>query len=194
MPDLNNPNTKDWTAVAAKDKTKEKNEKIMTEEMPEITQLSSAECEAKLDASEKKAEEYMNKYMRLLADMENAQRRAERDIDNARNYAIEKFALETLNVADNLERTLDVGVEGNELVQKIYIGVELTMKSLLETLQKFGVEQINPIGEIFNHDLHSAVTVREDKTVKPNTVVQVLQKGYLLKKRLLRPAMVIVSK
>lgn len=192
MPEANNSNAKDWAAVAAKSKEKTSNaaqneeetkaEEGLARETPELTELSAAECEIKLNTAEKKADEYMNKYLRLLADMENAQRRAERDIDNSRNYAIEKFALEILTVVDNLERTLETKADENELVKKIYVGVELTLKSLLESLQKFGIEQINPVGEAFNHDQHAAVSMREDSTAKPNTVIQVLQRGYLLKK------------
>ena len=205
MPDLKNPNAKDWAAVAAKpsentsqtaqDESEPKNEKnVLPEEVPELTQLSASECEAKLSAAEKKAEECMSKYLQVLAEMENVRRRAEKDIANAHKFAIEKFAFEVLIVADNLERTLEVRINGNELVKNIHAGVELTLKSLMEILQKFGVVQINPVGEIFNPDKHSAVSVREDPTVKSNTVIQVLQKGYLLKERLLRPAMVVVAK
>jgi len=165
-----------------------------TNEAEAIDFLSREQCSTELTAMEKKAEEYLQNYTRVLAELKNVQNRADRDIANAHKYSIEKFAMELLPVVDNLERTLDIQATDNQLLINIHKGVELTLKSLMEALQKFGVTQLNPINEIFNPQFHSAISVQDNPSAKTNTVLQVLQKGYLLKDRLLRPAMVIVAK
>lgn len=155
----------------------------------------------KLTAAEKLADQYWNDLLRTKAEMENFQRRAERDITNAHKYAVEKIAAELLPVVDNLERCLGSRIvsdgnnmSGNEALNNVYIGVELTLKMFLDVLQKFEIKAINPVGEAFNHQYHNAMQVREDADTVSNTVLQVVQKGYILKDRLLRPAMVIVAK
>lgn len=190
-----------WEEVAEKSKDLEKEaqekkeaQKQETTEANKIEELTKDACEAKLLVVEKERDDYLNKFTRALADIKNIQSRAERDLANSHKYAIEKFAFELLAVVDNLERTLEIKVDESDIVKNIHLGVELTLKSLMETLQKFGVTQVNPIKENFNPMLHSAISVKEDTTVAPNTVVQVVQKGYLLKDKVIRPAMVIVSK
>jgi len=129
-----------------------------------------------------------------LADHENLKRRTEREVANAHKYALDKFAYEILTVVDNLERSLVTKVSDNEALKDFYIGIELTLKSLLEILQRFGITTINPLGEIFDPEKHTAVTTKEDPAAKPNIVLEVVQKGYWLKDRLLRPALVVVAK
>jgi len=165
------------------------------------------ELAIKLAAAEALSKKYWNDLLLHKADTENFRRRMERDLSNAHKYAVEKIALELLHVVDNLERCLEsraaVGVNGNEsesatvgneALNNVYVGVELTLKMFVDVLQKFEIKAINPVGEIFNHQSHNAMQVCEDASVAPNTVLQVVQKGYTLKDRLLRPAMVIVSK
>ena len=132
--------------------------------------------------------------LRTLAEAQNIRRRSEKDIENARKFALEKFAGELLAVADNLERALDTADKQNETVKPLIEGVELTQKSLLDTLVKFNVLQLDPLGEPFDPQFHQAMSMVENPDVEPNTVLLVMQKGYTLSGRLLRPAMVMVSK
>lgn len=152
------------------------------------------QLEDKLTQTEQKAQEYMDGLLRTKAELENVQRRTERDIANAHKYALEKFASELLIVVDNLERSLVVKSSEQEKLKEFYYGIELTLKFFLEVLQKFSIVPINPFGETFNPDQHMAVTTKEDKNAKSNTILEVVQKGYWLKDRLLRPALVIVAK
>lgn len=149
--------------------------------------------EEQLTLAENKANEYWDKLLRSQAEIENLQRRNERDIANAHKYGVEKFAREMLAIVDNLERSLTVKQEENAALKDFYVGVELTLKLFLETLQKFGIKPINPLNEAFNPEQHTAISVRENETLPPNTVSEVIQKGYWLNDRLLRPAMVIVT-
>ncbi len=155
---------------------------------------SYQELLAKFSEEEKKSQDFYNKWLLTQADLENVKRRTERDITNAHKYALEKFAYEILTTVDNLERSLFTRAEENVALKDFYVGIELTLKHLLEVLQKFGITPINPVGEEFNHEKHTAMTMREDPTVKSNVVLEVIQKGYWLKDRLLRPALVIVAK
>ena len=133
--------------------------------------------------------------LRAQADAINAQRRAELDVEKARKFALERFANDLLPVVDNLERALEASagsdVEGAAAVVK---GVELTLKSLVDVLAKNGVTPVDPHGEHFDPQVAQAMSMIENPDVEPNTVIAVMQKGYLLKDRLLRPAMVMVSK
>lgn len=150
--------------------------------------------EEKLTETEAKVTEYWDKALRLQAELENMQRRAERDLANAHKYGIEKFTRELLIIVDNLERSLQTKTTTPENLKDFYAGVELTLKLFLETLQKFGITQINPQGELFNPEQHTAISVKEDAARPNNTIIEVIQKGYWLNDRLLRPAMVVVCK
>lgn len=132
--------------------------------------------------------------LRTLAEAQNIRRRSEKDVENARKFAIEKFAGELLAVVDNLERALDVADSENDGVKALVEGVQLTAKSLVDTLAKFNVTQLDPLGEPFDPQFHQAMSMVENPDVEPNTVTLVMQKGYTLNGRLLRPAMVMVSK
>jgi molecular chaperone GrpE len=148
---------------------------------------SYIEMQTKLTEAEEKATQNWDRVLRIQAEMDNAQRRVERDIANAHKYALEKFVVELLPVVDNLERALQH--DGQDLE-----GVNMTLKTFVSTLEKFGVEQVNPVSEAFNPEFHQAVSIQEDPNVKPGTVLSVMQKGYLLNGRLIRPALVAVSK
>jgi molecular chaperone GrpE len=132
--------------------------------------------------------------LRTLADAQNIRRRAEKEIENARKFALEKFAGELLVVADNLERALEISDRDSELVKPLFAGVELTQKSLVDILAKFNIQQLNPLGEPFDPQYHQAISMVENADVEPNTVTLVMQKGYTISERLLRPAMVMVAK
>ena len=132
--------------------------------------------------------------LRAQAEAQNARRRSDQDVEKARKYALDRFAGELLPVVDNLERALEATAGGSEEVKLIADGVELTLKSLLDALKKFNIEQIDPAGEPFDPQLHQAMSMVESPDAEPNSVLQVMQKGYSLNGRLIRPAMVLVSK
>ncbi len=153
-----------------------------------------AELEAALAKAEATVAEQKDSVLRARADMENARRRAEGEVDKARKFALERFAGELLPVIDNLERALQVGDADNEAIKPILEGVELTHKSFISTIEKFGLTLVDPQGQAFNPELHQAMGMQESADVAPNTVIAVMQKGYVLNERLLRPAMVMVSR
>jgi molecular chaperone GrpE len=132
--------------------------------------------------------------LRAQADAQNVMRRAEQDVEKARKFALERFCGELLPVVDNLERALEAAPADNEAVKPIAEGVQLTLKSFLDALRKFNIEVVDPVGEPFDPQRHQAMTMVENGNVEPNTVIAVMQKGYTLNGRLLRPAMVMVSK
>jgi molecular chaperone GrpE len=132
--------------------------------------------------------------LRARAEVENTRRRTEQDIEKAHKFALEKFSGELLPVIDNLERALDMADKSNPELAGLIEGVELTLKSLLDAVCKFGVEVVSDIHAPFNPELHQAMTMMESEELDPNHVIMVMQKGYTLNGRLLRPAMVAVSK
>ncbi len=131
--------------------------------------------------------------LRAQADAVNIQRRAEMDVEKARKFALERFASDLLPVVDNLERALEAS-DSSEAQDAVVEGVELTLKSLIDVLEKNGVTAVDPQGQTFDPQVAQAMSMIENPDVEPNTVIGVMQKGYLLKDRLLRPAMVMVSK
>jgi molecular chaperone GrpE len=153
-----------------------------------------AELEAALQASEAKFAEQKDSVMRAIADAENVRKRAEGEIDKARKFALERFAGELLPVADNLERALQVADPTNEAIKSVVEGVELTLKSFVNTIEKFGLKVIDPQGQPFNPEQHQAMGMQENAELPPNTVMAVMQKGYEINGRLLRPAMVMVTR
>lgn len=152
------------------------------------------ELEAALTASEAKLAEQKDSVARAIANADNARKRAEGEVDKARKFALEKFAGELLPVVDNLERALQVGNPEDEAIKPILEGVELTRKSFVSILEKFGMQVVDPQGESFDPELHQAMSMQENAELAPNTVMAVMQKGYQLNGRLLRPAMVMVSR
>ncbi|KZN15176.1 nucleotide exchange factor GrpE [Marinomonas sp. TW1] len=153
------------------------------------------EAEAENDELAKALEEvaqYKEVALRAQADAQNVRRRAEQDVEKAHKFGLEKFAKAIVNVADNLERALTSAADTGE-ADPVREGVELTLKDLLETLARFEVKVVDPHGEPFNPELHQAMTMVPNPELEPNTVMDVVQKGYTLHGRLLRPAMVVVS-
>jgi molecular chaperone GrpE len=146
-----------------------------------------------LAKAELKAQENWDKVLRTQADLDNIKRRSEKDLQNAHKFGIEKFARELLPVADSLELGLSVETAGSPEVQKLREGMELTLKQLLSSLEKFNVVPVDPEGEKFNPEWHQAMAMQPTDEAEPNTVLKVYQKGYLLSDRLLRPAMVVVA-
>ncbi|MBY6199349.1 nucleotide exchange factor GrpE [Vibrio hangzhouensis] len=160
----------------------------------DIQEAKIAQLEAALLSSEAKVKEQQDSVLRAKADVENMRRRTEQEIDKARKYALNKFAEELLPVIDNLERAIAAADAENEAVKPIVEGVELTHKTFVDVVAKFGLKEINPEGEVFNPELHQAMSIQESTDHEPNTVMFVMQKGYELNGRVIRPAMVMVSK
>ncbi len=153
-----------------------------------------AQLEAALLASEAKVKEQQESVLRAKAEVENMRRRTEQEIDKARKYALNKFAEELLPVIDNLERAIQAADAENEAVKPILEGVELTHKTFVDVVAKFGLKEINPEGEAFNPEQHQAMSIQESPDHESNTVMFVMQKGYELNGRVIRPAMVMVAK
>lgn len=168
-----------------------------TEEQPVEAELAAAyarinELEiyvSEIDAREKDIQ------LRAQAEIQNIRRRAEQDVEKAHKFALEKFSKELLTVVDNLERGLDAldKTVTDETTQALVDGVEMTHKEFISTLGKFGVESVGVVGEAFNPELHQAISMQPAEGIDPNHISVVLQKGYTLQGRVLRPAMVMVA-
>jgi molecular chaperone GrpE len=137
------------------------------------------------------ADENWDRYLRTAAELENVRKRAARDMENARKFALERFATELLAVRDSLEMGLEAAEGAN--VTDLIEGSRATLKQLVSTMERFGVTEVDPEGEPFDPTLHEAMTVQPSAEVEPNTVLTVFQKGYTLNGRLLRPARVMVA-
>ncbi|MBB1269854.1 nucleotide exchange factor GrpE [Shewanella sp. SR44-3] len=163
--------------------------------MDELTQANFRveELEQLLAESQAALAERKDVEMRAAAETQNIRTRAAKDVEQARKFALEKFANELLPVIDNMERALQGTNPEDEATKAIYEGVELTMKGFLTSVEKFGVKQVNPEGDAFNPEHHQAIGMQPSPDFPANTVMMVMQKGYLLNDRLLRPAMVMVS-
>ena len=149
------------------------------------------ELEAQLAETAKKEQDLL---LRTRAEIDNIRRRTEQDVEKAHKFALEKFAKDILNTIDNLERALAApGNAEEECVKALFDGVELTLKELLATVARFGVEPVGAVGEAFNPDLHQAISMQPTDGFESNQITTVLQKGYLLNGRVIRPAMVMVA-
>ena len=132
--------------------------------------------------------------LRSRAEMENLRRRTEQDVEKAHKFALEKFSKDILNTIDNLERALATPAnKEDESVKALFDGVELTLKELVSTVGRFGVEAVGVVGEAFNPDLHQAISMQPAEGFETNQISVVLQKGYTLNGRVIRPAMVMVA-
>ena len=171
----------------------------------EHTDILAVEDEFEVEAPQPPAEETVEtlaeqleqareQVLRAQAEAQNVRRRAEKDVEHARKYALEKFCSELLPVVDNLERALDASNSENEAVKPLAEGVDLTLKSFLTTLEKFQLVQLDPTGEPFDPQLHQALAMVPNPDMEPNTVMDTMQKGFTLNGRLVRPAMVVVAK
>ncbi len=147
-----------------------------------------------LEAMESKAGEHWDQFLRTQAELENLRKRAERDLEHAHKFTLERFVRELLPVKDSLELGLGSAPTNGEEIEKIREGMELTLKILSQAFEKFGIKEINPVGQLFNPESHQAMTTQLNTDNPPNTVLSVMQKGYLLNDRVLRPALVVVSK
>lgn len=179
-------------------------------EQPEVNTEEKLQSEAEIDPSEStedqeeqtvnEVEELQQKLstlgeqlLREQAEMQNVRRRAQRDVESAHKFALEKFATELLSLVDNLERAIGAIDAEDESQKAVAEGLELTLKTFIDVLTKHSVVPVDPEGQPFDADLHQAVSMVPNAEVEPNTVINVFQKGYTLNGRLIRPAMVVVS-
>jgi molecular chaperone GrpE len=157
---------------------------------PSPTSSDATDLEARLQLAEQKAGEHHEAWLRAKAEAENIRRRAQEDIAKASKFAIERFAGELLAVKDSLEAALTAATPSAESLKS---GSEITLKQLIAAFEKSGLKEINPVGEKFDPNFHQAIGM-VDSNQEPNTVVTVLQKGYTIADRVLRPALVMVAK
>ncbi|MCO4799882.1 MAG: nucleotide exchange factor GrpE [Colwelliaceae bacterium] len=159
-----------------------------------VEQEKINELELALSAAQTTVADQKDSVIRAKAEVDNVRRRSAQDVEKARKFALEKFAGEMLVSVDNLERALQSIDKEDESNKGIIEGVELTLQGLISSLEKFGVKGVDPQDQPFNPELHQAMSMQEVEGVAPNTVIAVMQKGYELNGRLIRPAMVMVSK
>lgn len=156
------------------------------------------ELAAQMDALQEQLAAAKDQAIRDQAEMQNIRRRAERDVEQAHKYGVEKLVNSLLPVLDNLDRAIDAAntdaADRSAVFESVVEGLELTRKSALGALQSFAVEALEPVGEPFDPQVHEAMTMVPSPTAEPNTVIDVLQKGYTLNGRVIRAAMVVVAK
>lgn len=198
---MSNKGKKDWKIFKEENIHKEELsdddliDEILEEESTEVLELDHPgyrELEEKLTLAEKKAHENWEKATRAMAELENIRRRAEKDVVNAHKFGVEKFVNGLLPVLDSLEQAIQLA--DKEQNSSMYEGLDLTIKLFLDVLTKNGVEQINPLGDVFNPDLHEAMSMQDVEEAKSNTIITVFQKGYKLHDRVIRAAKVVVVK
>jgi molecular chaperone GrpE len=158
------------------------------------TENSEESIEQQLLEAQATIKDYWDQIIRLKAEMENSVKRASRDIENAHKYAVRKFVESLLPVLDSLELG-QLAAEGDKAnLSSIIEGSQMTMSMFVQALEKHGLKQIDPVGESFDPDQHQAISMIDDENAKSNTVISVMQKGFSLNDRLVRPAMVVVAK
>jgi len=156
--------------------------------------VAGEDLAARVQALEEQLAQAQDNALRVAADLQNVRRRAEQDVEKAHKFALEKFANDLLPVVDSLERGLELSDPNDESIRPVREGMELTLKLFHDTLKRYQLEAVDPHGAPFNPEHHQAMAMEESTHVEPNSVLKVFQKGYLLSGRLLRPAMVVVSK
>lgn len=188
------PSDKKWEKLAEEvelDISEENIKREEEQEVPAITHPKYEELLAQLSKAEEEVNESKSQAARYLAALENERRHSELNLSKAHKYGLERFAREILQVMDNLERALQHKPED---ISSLHEGVELTLKLFQNVLEKFSITPIEPLNAMFDPTLHEAMSTQIVEDKKPGTILMVLQKGYLLHDRLLRPAMVIVAK
>lgn len=168
-------------------------EELLSEEQV-AEELEQGELQARVEELEAQLADAKDQALRAVAEMQNIRRRAEQDVEKAHKFALEKFAGDMLAVVDTLERGAEAGDASNEAIKPMVEGMQLTLKLLLDTLKRYQVVRLDPLGQPFNPELHQAMAMEESTSAEPDSVLKVFQCGYTLNGRLLRPAMVVVSK
>ena len=166
----------------------------LDENPPNTEEAGSEDLGTRVQVLEEQLAAAKDQSLRAVADLQNVRRRAEQDVEKAHKFALEKFASDLLPVIDSLERGLELSSADDETIKPMRDGIELTLKMFSDTLKRYNLEAIDPHGEPFNAEHHQAMAMQESADVEPNSVLKVFQKGYMLNGRLLRPAMVVVSK
>jgi molecular chaperone GrpE len=166
-------------------------EETSSEAEPQLEEAEAADPESALAEAQAKADENWERYLRAAAETDNVRKRSARDVENAHKFAIERFGKELLAVTDGLEMAL--AASDSASIESLLEGSRATLKLLGTTMERFGITAIDPEGEPFDPELHEAISVQPSDIVEPGTVLNVVQKGYILNGRLLRPAMVIVA-
>jgi len=162
-------------------------------ELDEAVSEQTTEGEAPESSSDEEIQSLKDQILRMQAEMQNLRRRTEKDVQNAHKFGQEKLIKELLPILDNFDRAIEAAPEGGE-VDPVLEGVRMTQGMMYSALEKFNVVTVDPMGEPFDPQVHQAMSMVENPLVEPNTVIAVMQKGYTLSGRLLRPAMVMVSK
>lgn len=185
---------KDPAEEPVKAATEDEQDHIETLVLPEdeAQQAVDQEADEQLNKLKAEAEENWNKYLRIVAELENVRKRNARELEKARNFGVEGLAGELLSVADSLEMALATGLDAP--AESLLEGGRNTLKQLQSAMEKYGVTEVYPEGEPFDPELHEAMTTQPSETAEPDTVLTVVQRGYQLNGRLLRPARVIVAK
>jgi len=173
------------------DETQAASEQVSNEEIEQ--ELLEEEQVSETEQLQQQVADANDNVLRIQAEMQNMRRRAERDVENAHKFALDKFSADLLPVVDNLERALSAINAEDDSQKAIAEGIELTLKSFLDVLVRFKIEAVDPAGQPFDANLHQAVSMVPNPDMEPNTVMDVFQKGYTLNGRLIRPAMVVVS-
>lgn len=166
----------------------------LDENTPNTEEAGSEDLGTRVQVLEEQLAAAKDQSLRAVADLQNVRRRAEQDVEKAHKFALEKFASDLLPVIDSLERGLELSSADDETIKPMRDGIELTLKMFSDTLKRYNLEAIDPHGEPFNAEHHQAMAMQESADSEPNSVLKVFQKGYMLNGRLLRPAMVVVSK
>jgi molecular chaperone GrpE len=195
----NDPSATDATSspsnpeeATSQSKAPSDNQKAEAEDLQEETEAADTTLEEQLEAAQGEARENHDRFLRVAAELDNFRKRKEREIGDLRKYANQSLLKELLAVVDNLERALESGRASGQ-PEALAEGVEMTLKELLKIFQRFGVTPIEALAQPFDPNHHEAVMQEPSDAYPTNTVIRELQKGYLLRERLLRPAMVVVS-
>ena len=183
----------DQADAAAEEKELEQDVGIQDVAQEQASEADEASLGRELEEALKKAQDNWELALRTQAELENLRKRTQRDIEAAHKYSLEKIAQELLGVRDSMELGLSAINESTD-IKSVREGIELTLKMLIQLMEKFEIQEIYPEQERFNPEFHQAMTMQESDKLAPNTVISVLQKGYRLKDRLLRPALVSVAK
>ena len=181
--------------AAEQDTTQQTNEEQIDLPDSEDAPEEGSESDQALDVALEQAQNAKDDLLRVQAEMQNLRRRTEQDIEKAHKYGQDKLCIELLAVMDNLERAQEAASNSeDEAIKAIREGVDLTVKGFADCFKKFNIETVDPLGEPFDPQLHQAMSIQENTESEPNTVIAVMQKGYTLHGRVIRPAMVMVSK
>lgn len=169
-------------------------EEVETSGPEQNAEADGKDWQAEAESLAKQIEDLKDQAIRAKAEVQNVRRRAEQDVEKAHKFALEKFAKELLPVIDGLEKAVEAEVAAGNEMTTLREGVEMTLSMFLSGVQKFNLEQVDPVGHPFDPTLHEAMSMVPAPDAEPNTVIAAMQKGYTLNGRLVRPAMVVVSK